>query len=118
MATAFFFQRINDHIQYVRKIQKTMRGEGDFQGTDHHSCKLGHWLYGEGRQEVEALGDPAIKRFEAILDPHQAFHDASSRALAAKAAGDETGAQGAITDMDKLSVVLIRELTALDDLAR
>jgi hypothetical protein len=118
MATAFFFLRINDHVQYVRKIQKTLNGEGDFQGTDHYSCKLGQWIYGDGRKEVEALGDAAIEKFEAILDPHQAFHNASSRALAARAVGDEAAAQSAITEMDKLSVILIRELTALDSLTK
>lgn len=118
MATAFFFQRINDHIQYVRKIQKTLNGEGDFQGTDHQNCKLGKWLYGEGRKEVEALGAAAVTKFEAILDPHQAFHDASARALAAKAAGNDATAQMSVTEMDKLSVLLIRELSALDQMAK
>jgi hypothetical protein len=118
MATAFFFQRLNDHIQYVRKIQKTLRGDGDFQGSDHQSCKLGQWLYGDGRKEAEAIGEDAVRKFEAILDPHQAFHDASAQALAAKASGDDATAQAKITEMDKLSVILIRELTALDDLAK
>lgn len=116
MSGAFFFLRINDHIQYLRRIEKTLAGEGDFQGTAFDTCKLGHWLYGEGRAQAEEVGPKAVELFDALLQPHKEFHEASARALERRAAGDETGSRQAITDMMKLSVVLINKLSALDEL--
>jgi hypothetical protein len=116
MSSAFFFLRINDHIQYLRRLEKTLRNEGDFRGSSHEACKLGVWLYGPGRGEVEGVGPEAVKLFDALFEPHKAFHDASARALALKESGDEQGCQAAITEMIRLSTTLINELTALDKL--
>lgn len=57
MATskAFFLLRLNDHIQYLKKIDATLAGTNNFEGTDCHDCKLGKWLYGVGVQEVEVM---------------------------------------------------------------
>ncbi len=115
---AFFFQRINDHIQYLRKLEKTLKDEGDFQGAPHTDCKLGKWMYGEGRQEVTEAGDKAIAVFDSLFDKHQAFHDAGARALAAKTAGQADAVSKEVTEMIKLSNVLIGGLTELDRLGR
>lgn len=115
MSTAFFFQRINDHIQYLRRIEKTLEGKGDFRGTPHTDCKLGLWLYGEGHAQVTALGSRAVEIFESVLEPHQRFHEASARALARQGAGDRAGSERAISEMLRLSVALINKLGSLDD---
>ncbi len=115
--SAFFFQRINDHIQYLRKLEKTLRDEGDFQGTAHTDCKLGKWMYGDGRAEAEAEGAEALQLFEGMFSHHQAFHDAGHRALDAKAAGDADGVKAAVTEMIKLSNTLIDILTTLDKIS-
>jgi len=118
MSSAFFFKRINDHIQYLSKIEKTLDGKGEFQGTPFDSCQLGIWLYGEGRSEAEALGQEAVSLFDALMQPHKEFHDASHRALTLRAQGDEAGSQRAVTEMMKLSVNLINSLGKLDELGR
>ncbi len=115
---AFFFQRINDHIQYLRKLEKTLKDEGDFQGSTHTDCKLGKWMYGEGRQEVTEAGDQAVAVFESLFDKHQAFHDASARALVAKNGGQADAMNKEVTEMIKLSNTLIASLTELDRLGR
>ena len=115
---AFFFQRINDHIQYLRKLEKTLKGDGDFTGASHTDCKLGVWMFGEGRQEVAEAGDKAVAVFEGLFDKHQAFHEAGSRALQAKAAGQADAVTKEVTEMIKLSNVLIAGLTELDRLGR
>lgn len=115
--SAFFFQRINDHIQYLRKLEKTLKDEGDFRGTAHTDCKLGKWMYGDGRAEVQAEGEEAVRVFEGMFGHHQAFHDAGNKALAAKDAGDEAGVKAAVTEMIKLSNILIDILTHLDKIA-
>lgn len=114
--SAFFFQRINDHVQYLRKLEKTLKGEGDFRGVEHEVCKLGQWMHGDGRAEVTGLGDEAQQAFESMFATHEAFHVAGSRALAASEAGDQAGVQAAVTEMIKLSNSLIDVLGKLDRL--
>lgn len=114
---AFFLQRLNDHVQYLNRIQRTLDGRGDFPGTDCHECALGHWLYGDGANEAAAVGDEAKQVFDGLLDPHERFHLASKRALDLQQSGDRSGSEQAITEMMKLSVVLVDNLIALDRLA-
>jgi len=112
---AFFLMRLNDHIQYLKKIEATLEGKGDFYGTHHHKCKLGQWLYGDGANEVTTLqsGD-AQKVFDSLFEPHEQFHTASKQAL--EKAGDGKNAKIAITEMYKLSQIITKKLLALDAL--
>jgi hypothetical protein len=114
---AFFLRRMNDHIQYLGKIKATLANRGDFQGTDHHSCKLGEWLDSEGEQQVSSQGDDVHAVFESLLSPHEQFHQASHRAVVCKARGDNQGMEAAMTEMFKLSVTLVDSLMALDRLS-
>ncbi len=118
MATAFFLMRLNDHVQYLKKIEATLAGTGDFQGSDHHECKLGKWLYGDGANEVSNLQNAKAQSiFDSLLEPHEHFHNASKQALEKKQAGDEQGAQIAITEMYKISQIITQKLLGLDALA-
>ncbi len=112
---AFFMLRLNDHIQYLKKIEKTLDGKGDFQGTDCHECKLGQWLYHEGRTEVAALQDGTAQAlFDSLFEPHEQFHRVSQEAIAKAKAGDISGARLDATEMYKLSNVISQKLLALD----
>ncbi len=118
MQKAFFIRRLNDHIQYMKKINATLTGEGEFQGTKHTECKLGLWLYGEGIQEVAALkSDRAKTIFDSIFDPHERFHSVSKRALECKVDEDEEGMQAAVTEMHVLSNTISQKLLELDDIS-
>ncbi len=114
---AFFFQRMNDHVQYLKKIQATLDGKGEFHGTDFHDCKLGKWLYGLGPEEASAVSDEARSLFDTLLEPHQRFHDSSHEAVQKHLAGDKEGANEAVTEMHKLSNVLIKKLLEIDKLS-
>jgi hypothetical protein len=114
---AFFFQRMNDHVQYLKKIQATLDGKGEFKGTDYQACKLGHWLYNEGPEEASAVSAETRNLFDTLLEPHQRFHDASHEAVEKHMAGDEAGAKQAVTEMHKLSNVLINILLDLDKMS-
>ncbi|RKZ38253.1 MAG: hypothetical protein DRQ49_00505 [Gammaproteobacteria bacterium] len=113
---AFFLMRLNDHIQYLKKIEATLEGKGDFYGTHHHECKLGQWLYGEGANEVATLEQSreAQKIFDSLFEPHEQFHTVSKKAL--EKACPEKNAKIAITEMYKLSQILTQKLLALDTL--
>lgn len=112
---AFFMMRLNDHIQYLKKMEAALNGEKDFLGTDHKSCKLGGWLYAEGKVEVADLHNPKAQEvFDNLFEPHQQFHEAGQRALKAKAAGDDKAAKEAMTEMYRLSALLTNRLLDLD----
>jgi hypothetical protein len=115
---AFFLQRLNDHVQYLKKIDNTLKGQGDFQGCNHHTCKLGVWMEKEGPQEVASLGNnKAVEVFESMKDPHEKFHTTSMQALEKKLAGDEEGSKSAMTEMHTLSALLSNKLLELDKLS-
>lgn len=113
-STAFFLQRMNDHVQYLTKIKATITNRGDFQGSSCQHCKLGLWLYGEGQQQAEELGEPILSLFKGLSAPHEAFHQASARALESHQNGDEVGKYRAMTDMHQLSTQLIQTLLDMD----
>ncbi|MCG7982643.1 MAG: CZB domain-containing protein [Candidatus Thiodiazotropha lotti] len=116
--SAFFLRRMNDHVQYLGKIKATLEDKGDFQGTDHHSCKLGLWLDRDGPIESSAISTQARETFDQLLDPHECFHLASKQALACKVAGDRAGMENAMTEMFKLSNTLVNILMKLDSMDR
>lgn len=118
MQKAFFIKRLNDHIQYLKKINATLSGEGNFQGTKHTECKLGQWLYGEGKVEVDSLNNSKAQAvFASIFAPHERFHQVSKYALECKSRGDDTGVQAAVTEMHVLSNVISQKLLELDDIS-
>lgn len=61
--------RMNDHLQYLNKVKATLDGKGDFRGSDHHSCKFGGWLDGDGPREVAEMASEAQAIFASILEP-------------------------------------------------
>ncbi|OUD13983.1 CZB domain-containing protein [Thioflexithrix psekupsensis] len=112
---AFFVLRLNDHILYLKKIEKTLAGTGDFQGTDCQNCKLGQWLYGEGPAEVASMNHPEAQAlFDSLFEPHKQFHQVSHEAIAKAKAGDTDGARAAATQMYVLSNTISQKLLALD----
>jgi hypothetical protein len=112
--SAFFLRRMNDHVQYLGKIKARLEDKGVFQGTDHHSCKLGRWLDSDGPIESSAISKEARQTFDQLLDPHERFHHASRRALECKDAGDLRGMEEAMTEMFILSNTLVTILVKLD----
>jgi hypothetical protein len=114
---AFFLLRINDHLQYLKKINATLEGRGDFLGGDHHSCKLGQWIDSSGPREASEVGAQAVALFEGVRAPHEQFHVASSRALALRAQGQERESAREVTQMHRLSSALVDLLLGLDQIA-
>jgi hypothetical protein len=112
--SAFFLLRMNDHLQYLNKIKATLDGKGDFQGSDHHSCKFGRWLDSDGPKEAAELGEDAKALFDGILEPHRQFHEASKAALELHKAGDQAQSAQKVTDMHRLSSDLVEKLLQLD----
>ena len=113
---AFFMMRLNDHIQYLKKIDGRLKGDGDFKGTTHQDCKLGKWLYSEeAMQEMSTLENAKAKQvFDKLLELHENFHVQGQKALEKKQLGDEASAQVLFTELHKLSAILTNQLLELD----
>jgi len=118
MNGAYFVIRINDHIRYLRMVEKALDGSAEFEPAAFDGCKLGQWLLGEGWLETHALGPEAVDLFKQLVEPHNAFHDAGHRALDLHAEGNISGTREAVTQMMKSSVHLINLLGRLDEIAR
>ncbi|MCV6638639.1 CZB domain-containing protein [Candidatus Albibeggiatoa sp. nov. NOAA] len=111
----FFMKRLNDHIHYLKELDAALKGESNFAGTDSHSCELGKWMHGEGKQEITHLHNPKAREiFESMFDIHDQFHKLGEEALSKKSSGDSLGAQMAITKMYGISAELTSKLLELD----
>ncbi len=114
----FFMKRLNDHIHYLKELDAALRGENDFSGTSAQSCELGRWMYGDGKQEIVQLHNPKARElFDSMFKIHEQFHQLGEEALSKKAAGDNLGAQMAITKMYGISAELTSKLLELDRLS-
>ncbi len=111
----FFMKRLNDHIHYLKELDSALKGENNFTGTDAHSCELGKWMYGDGKQEIGQLHNPKAREvFESMFDIHDQFHKLGNEALTKKGSGDNLGAQMAMTRMYGISAELTSKLLELD----
>jgi hypothetical protein len=114
---AFFVQRLNDHIQYLRRVTNTLKGEDDFRGCTCNQCKLGLWLYSEGREALEACTEDGEYLFTVLEEKHKRFHDVSHEALVRHAAGDYVNGYRSMTDMLRISRELVSLLLEADQQA-
>lgn len=111
---SFFMQRLNDHIQYLDKVTKTLKGHSDFAGCDCRHCQLGKWLYGEAMEEVQQYDEEVQALFQTLLERHELFHQVSNEALISHHAGDANTAYKSMTEMHKLSNQLVNLLLKID----
>lgn len=118
-SSAFLMLRLNDHIQYMKKVQQSLNDQNDFDGVDCHHCKLGEWLYGEGPDEIKAIGNAELESvFQSLFEPHQQYHDASQKAIQFHQAQNQEEAKKYETEMIVLSNHLVNLLLKLDALAK
>ncbi|UOG92807.1 MAG: CZB domain-containing protein [Candidatus Thiothrix sulfatifontis] len=111
---AFFIQRLNDHIQYLRKVTNTLKGVDDFEGTACTECKLGQWLYHNGHEHLQNSAPDGSFLFEFLEKNHKRFHDSSDEALAQYRNGNAVGSYRAVTEMHKLSNEMVALLLKAD----
>jgi hypothetical protein len=111
---AFFLKRLNDHVQYLRKMKGRLDGCNHFEPTTCGVCSLGGWLYGEGQREANEYGESMVSLFNALLVPHERFHQASDEALRCQEVGNEIGMRRAFTEMHQLSNTLVTILLQMD----
>lgn len=116
-SNAFFMQRLNDHIQYMKRVSNTLKGKDNFQGTACTHCKLGLWLYSEGKADLAVDTEGGVHLFEALVEKHEHFHIVSNEVLEKHAAGDGINSYRAMTEMHKLEGELVSLLLTADQRA-
>jgi methyl-accepting chemotaxis protein len=78
----FINEKEIDHMTWAADVNALLTDENVTTlevETDDHLCSLGKWLYGEGRQNAEALVPSLAPHLKAIELPHQKLHAAASR---------------------------------------
>lgn len=114
---AFFMKRLNEHVQYLKKMDARLKNDSDFPGCSHVDCELGKWLYNQGKEEIANMKDPnAQKLFDSLFDPHERFHQVGREALQKKDEGDEAAVKKLMTEMHVLSTIITNKLLELDSM--
>ncbi|WP_439636924.1 methyl-accepting chemotaxis protein [Oceanicaulis sp.] len=100
----------SDHLLWKKRLNSMLVGAiqlSESELSDHRSCRLGKW-YEAARHEYGHI--PA---FQAVETPHARAHECATRAARLCAAGDYTGAERAVEDMDDASETVLNALDRL-----
>jgi len=85
-------EREVDHLNWAGKVSLLFTDPAVTRlevETDDHKCKLGKWLYGEGRKEAEAMVPKLTPLFKEMEKPHADLHRSATKinGLASKEEG-------------------------------
>lgn len=70
-----------DHLNWANKVNALLTDERVTElnvQLDDHQCAFGKWLYGEGRQQAEAMVPSMAPIFKEIEAPHAALHHSAT----------------------------------------
>ena len=70
-------QKEVDHLNWAGKVNALLTDDAVTElkvQTDPHKCAFGQWLYGQGRQQAEALVPSLAPLLKEIEDPHAQLH--------------------------------------------
>ncbi|RMF86988.1 MAG: hypothetical protein D6741_21170 [Planctomycetota bacterium] len=90
---AELIQRNLDHLNWAHKLQAYVENpEINELGvqTDPQECGFGHWFYGDGRKEAEAILPALREDLEAIEEPHRRLHESALKISQIRTTGDPT----------------------------
>ncbi len=102
-----------DHVLWKKRLADMAVGHTTLKAdelSDHHSCRLGKWYYGDG-----SLAMRGHRAFGALEKPHALVHEHGKRAARLFEQGDLAGALQEITLVEAASTEVLR---LLDDLGR
>ncbi|WP_296516560.1 methyl-accepting chemotaxis protein [Rhodopseudomonas sp.] len=102
-----------DHVIWKKRLCDMAVGRTKLNAdelTDHHSCRLGKWYYGDA-----SLESRNHRAFQALEKPHALVHQHGKQAAKMFQAGD---LQGAIAEIQHVDVASKEVLRLLDDLSK
>ncbi len=71
-------QKVVDHLNWAEKVVELLTDEQVVElkvQTDDHKCKLGTWLYGEGREDAIKTTPSLAPFLTSLEDPHRKMHE-------------------------------------------
>jgi methyl-accepting chemotaxis protein len=101
-----------DHTEWVERLASHIRNERKLdivQLSDHTTCRLGRWYYGEGTTEC---GD--LISFKALEEPHEKIHSLGKDIVLAHDAGENEKAMEIFRQVESVSKKIIRCLDDID----
>jgi methyl-accepting chemotaxis protein len=116
---SLFYEKTIDHYRWLNKVDRVLLdGEGTRLGVqiDDHNCKLGAWLYGDGRRQAELAIPELAPLLSALEGPHARMH--ASAVEIDKVLADRNGANpGAVSDR-ALAIYNAQTLEAIDGIGQ
>ncbi|MGJ4903617.1 methyl-accepting chemotaxis protein [Bradyrhizobium sp. HKCCYLS2058] len=100
-----------DHVIWKKRLVDMSVGRLQLRAdelSDHHTCRLGKWYYGEGGQRL--AGDPAFRNLER---PHEAVHRHGKEAARLFSSGH---IEEALNEIGRVEVASSEVLAALDQI--
>ncbi len=86
-------QREVDHLHWAQKVNSLLTDDTvttlEVQ-TNHRKCKLGSWLYGQGRADAEKMLPDLKPLFKALEAPHEQMHKSATEIKEVYKAADPT----------------------------
>lgn len=73
-------QKEVDHLNWTNKVNTLLTDENMTElavEIDDHKCSFGKWLYGEGREQAEALVPSLAPLLKKIEEPHRKLHESA-----------------------------------------
>lgn len=102
-----------DHVIWKKRLADMAVGRVKLNASelsDHHSCRLGKWYYGDA-----SAASRSHRAFAALERPHEMVHEHGKRAAKLFGTGDLAGA---LSEIEKVEAASKDVLRLLDDLTR
>ncbi len=103
----------SDHMLWKKRLAQLLVGKtglSESEVTDHHSCRLGKWYYGDGSTAYRS--HPA---FQGLEDPHMRVHAAAKEIVRLFNGGDRAAAQAEYRKLEDASKAVVGGLTHLGE---
>lgn len=100
-----------DHIAWKKRLADMAAGRAKLSSselTDHHSCRLGKWYYGDASK-----GSRTHPAFAALEQPHALVHEHGKAAARLMQSGDLAGAMAEIDQVGHASKEVLRLIDRL-----
>lgn len=103
----------SDHMLWKKRLAQMLVGKtglSESEVTDHHSCRLGKWYYGDGSKCYH--GNPV---FQGLEDPHARVHDCAREIVRLFNSGDRLAAMAEFQKLEQASQDVVGGLTQLGE---
>ncbi len=103
----------SDHMLWKKRLAQMLVGKTgltESEVTDHHSCRLGKWYYGDGSTAYRTHA-----AFRGLEDPHMRVHAAAKEIVRLFNGGDRTAAMAEYRKLEAASKEVVGGLTQLGE---